>query len=201
MNALIRSISYIFHPLLMPFIGVVFFFSKSPRYIPLNIIKAKLIALFLLSIVLPILIFYLLKSLKQVKSIYLQSTKERIIPLLINCVIIGYLGYNLFPVNEFVELYYFFIGIVFSSMTCLILAILKFKASIHMIASSGILMFFIALSIHYSINIIGTIALLSILIGAIATSRLHMNAHSVSELIVGLFVGIVPQLIMLKFWL
>jgi len=201
MSAFIRSISYIFHPLLMPFIGVVFFFSKSPRHLPENVVKAKLIALFLLSIVLPILIFYLLKSLKQVKSIYLQSTKERIIPLLLNCVIIGYLSFTVFPANEFIELYYFFIGIIFSSLTCLILAILKFKASIHMIASTGILMFFIALSIHYSINIIGTIALLFVLIGAIATSRLHMNAHSAAELVVGVFVGIIPQLIMLKFWL
>ena len=201
MSAFLRSISYMFHPLLMPFIAVVFFFSKSPRYIPLNVIKAKLIALFLLSIILPILIFYLLKSLKQAESIYLQSTKERIIPLLINCIIIGYLSYTIFPAHEFIELYYFFIGIIFSSLTCLILAILKFKASIHMIGSTGVFMFFIALSIHYSINIIGTIALLSVLIGAIATSRLHMNAHSVSELVVGIFVGIVPQLIMLKFWL
>lgn len=201
MSTFIRSISYIFHPLLMPFIAVVFFFSKSPRFIPLNIIKAKLIALFLLSIILPILIFYLLKSLKQAESIYLQSTKERIIPLLLNCIIIGYLNYTVFPPNEFIELHYFFIGIVFSSLSCLILAILKFKASIHMIASTGVLMFFIALSIHYSINIIGTIALLFILIGAIATSRLHMRAHSVPELIVGTVVGIVPQLILLKFWL
>lgn len=201
MSAFIRSISYIFHPLLMPFIGVVFFFSKSPRHLPENIIKAKLIALFLLSIVLPILIFYLLKSLKQVKTIYLQSTKERILPLILNCIIIGYLSFTVFPANEFIELYYFFIGMIFSSMTCLILAILKFKASIHMIASTGILMFFIALSIYYSINIIGTIALLFVLIGAIATSRLHMNVHSVAELIVGVFVGIIPQLIMLKFWL
>jgi hypothetical protein len=185
----------------MPFIAVVFFFSKSPRFIPLNIIKAKLIALFLLSIILPILIFYLLKSLKQAENIYLQSTKERIIPLLLNCIIIGYLNYTVFPPNEFIELHYFFIGIVFSSLSCLILAILKFKASIHMIASTGVLMFFIALSIHYSINIIGTIALLFILIGAIATSRLHMRAHSVPELIVGTVVGIVPQLILLKFWL
>ena len=201
MSAFIRSISYIFHPLLMPFIGVVFFFSKSPRHLPVNVVKAKLIALFLLSIVLPILIFYLLKSLKQVKSIYLQSTKERIIPLLLNCVIIGYLSFTVFPANEFIELYYFFIGIIFSSLTCLILAILKFKASIHMIASTVILMFVIALSIHYIINIIGTISLLFVLIGAIATSRLHMNAHSAAELVVGVFVGIIPQLIMLKFWL
>ena len=43
---------------------------------------------------------------------------------------------------------------------------------------SGIFMFFVALSIHYNININGTLALLSIIIGLIATSRLYLNAHN-----------------------
>ena len=38
-------------------------------------------------------------------------------------------------------------------------------------------MFFIALSIHFSININGTLALLAIIIGTVATSRLHLKAH------------------------
>lgn len=70
-----------------------------------------------------------------------------------------------------------------------------------MIAIGGVFMFFIALSIHFSININGTIALLFILIGAIATSRLYLKAHDNIELIIGFFVGIVPQLIMLNYWL
>ena len=70
-----------------------------------------------------------------------------------------------------------------------------------MIASAGILMFFIALSIHFSINIVGTIALFFIIVGAIGTSRLHMNAHSNIELIIGFFTGLIPQLILLNYWL
>ena len=182
-------------------LGVVFFFSKSPKYLPLPIIKAKLIAVFILTIALPILLFYLLKTLKVVKSIYLQSTQERIVPLIINCALTIYIFKVIFPANEFIELYYFFIAVLFSSLTCLILTIMKFKASIHMIASSGILMFFIALGVHYSININGTIALMFILVGAIATSRLHVYAHTNSELVIGFMVGILPQLIMLQFWL
>jgi hypothetical protein len=81
------------------------------------------------------------------------------------------------------------------------LAILKFKASIHMIASGGIFLFLIALSIHYSININEYIALISIIIGAIATSRLHMKAHTNIELVIGFFIGLIPQLIMLNYWL
>ena len=98
-------------------------------------------------------------------------------------------------------MYFFFIAILLSTLSCLILAILKFKASIHMIASGGILMFLIATSIHYSINLNGLIAILFVLVGVIASSRLHMNAHNYPELIVGFFIGLLPQLILVKFWL
>lgn len=201
MRHILRSISYIFHPLLMPLLGVIFYFSKTPRYIPLPIIKAKLISIFILTIVLPVLLYYLLRTVRQVNSIHLQTAKERIIPLILNAIIIILVLRRILPQNEVVELYYFFLGILLSTIACLILAILKFKASIHMIAIGGVFMFFIALSIHFSININGTIALLFILIGAIATSRLYLKAHDYTELIIGFFVGLVPQLTMLNYWL
>ena len=201
MNALLRSISFIFHPLLMPMLGVVLFFYTSPRFIPLPIIKGKLISIFLLTILFPIFVFYFLKASKHVKTIYLKTAKERIVPLIINCGVLVYIVLRIFPINEFKEVYFFFIAILLSTLSCLILAILKFKASIHMIASGGILMFLIATSIHYSINLNGLIAILFVLVGAIASSRLHMNAHNYPELIVGFFIGLLPQLILVKFWL
>ncbi len=201
MNALLKSISYIFHPLLMPFLGVVFYFSKSPRFIPLPIIKAKLFSLALLTILLPILLFFLLRTLGKINTIHLATTKERILPLLINCVIVFVISQRIFPNNEIAELYYFFVGVLLSTLACLILAALNFKVSIHMIASAGVFMFFIALSIHFNININGSIALFAIAIGAIATSRLHLKAHTNIELILGFFVGLIPQLILLNYWL
>lgn len=185
----------------MPFIGTLFYFSKAPRYIPLPFIKAKLFAVALFTIILPILLFYLLKTTRKVSSIHLDETKERIIPLILNAVIVVVITQRIVTINELPELYFFFIGILLSTMTCLILAVLKFKASIHMIASSGILMFFIALSIHFSINIVGTIALFFIIVGAIGTSRLHLNAHTNIELVIGFFAGLIPQLILLNYWL
>lgn len=185
----------------MPFIGVLFYFSKAPRYIPLPFIKAKLFAIALFTIVLPILLFYLLKTTGHVKSIHLEGSKERIIPLILNAVIILLITQRIIPIKELPELYFFFIGILLSTLACLILAVLKFKASIHMIASAGVLMFFVALSIHFSINIVGTIALFFIIVGAIATSRLYLNAHSNIELIIGFFIGLIPQLILLNYWL
>ena len=185
----------------MPLVAVVFYFSKSPRHIPEPIIKAKLFSLTILTVILPMLLYSLLKTLKQVDSIYLENVKQRLIPLILNCIISILIIIRVLPATEFIELYYFFVGVLLSTLTCLILVILNFKASIHMIASGGVLMFFIALSFHFSINISGSIALMCFIVGGIASSRLHLKAHTKIELVIGLFIGIMPQLILINFWL
>lgn len=201
MNRILKSISFVFHPLIIPILGVIFYFSKSPRYIPFEIIKAKLISIFILTVVLPILLYFLLKTLGKAKSIYLESTKERVLPLIVNCVVVLLVLNRILTTDQILELYYFFVGILISTLACLILVILRFKASIHMISIGGLLMFFIAISIHFSININGTLAIMSILTGAIATSRLHLKAHTYTELLIGFIIGFIPQLILLKYWL
>jgi hypothetical protein len=200
-NVLLKSISVVFHPLIMPLLGVIFYFSKTPRYIPEHVMKAKIFSIVILTIILPILLFFLLKTINKVDSIYLKSTRERLIPLFINCIIISLILIRVLKSNEIAELYYFFLGILFSTLVCLILAIFKVKASIHMIAASGFFMFAVALGIHYQININGTIALMMIILGAIATSRLHLNAHTNKELIIGVLTGLLPQLLLSNFWL
>lgn len=201
MDKLLKSISFIFHPLIIPLLGVAFYFSKSPRFIPTEIIEAKLLSLFILTFVLPILLFFLLKTLGKVNSIYLNTTKERVFPLLLNCIVVLLVLDRILTANQIIELYYFFVGILISTLACLFLALMKFKASIHMISIGGLFMFFIALSIHFSININGTLALMCVISGAVATSRLHAKAHSYIELIFGFFIGIIPQLILLNYWL
>ncbi|HMC00048.1 MAG TPA: hypothetical protein VKN14_03315 [Flavobacteriaceae bacterium] len=201
MKFLLKSISYIFHPLLMPLVAVGFYYLKSPRYIPTQIIQAKIISVIILTLILPILLFFLLKTLKKVKSIHLKTTQERIRPLIIFSIIIFLVLRKIFPQNDIVELYYFFIGVLITNLSCLFMAFFKFKASLHLAGISGVLMFFVALSIHYNININGTLALLSIIIGLIATSRLYLNAHNYKELAIGFFIGFLPQLIVINYWL
>lgn len=200
-EGLIKSVSYLFHPLIMPLLGVIFYFSKTPRFIPEPIMKAKVFSVTILTLILPILLYFLLKTIKKVNSLQLETTKERILPLVLNCIIISLILSRVLTYDEIPELYYYFVGILGSSIACLVLAILKFKASIHMIASAGFFMFAIALSIHFKININGTIALMCIILGAVATSRLHLKAHTPIELIIGFVIGLVPQLVLLNYWL
>jgi hypothetical protein len=200
-NFILKSISFVFHPLIMPLLGVLFYFSKTPRFIPEPVRNAKIFSIIILTIILPILLFFLLKTINKVNTIYLESTKERLIPLFINCVITVLILVRVLTANEIIELYYFFLGILCSTLACFILAFFKVKASIHMIAASGFFMFAVAIGLHYQININGTIALMMIILGAIATSRLHLNAHTNQELIIGFFVGLFPQIVFLNYWL
>lgn len=201
MHWLLKSISFIFHPIIMPLLGVIFYFSKSPRYIPLEVMQAKIISLTILTIILPILLYFLLKTIGKTDSIYLKTTKERIIPLSLNIIISILIILRVLPSYQIIELYFFFIGILISTIICLVLAILNFKASIHMIGISGVLMFAIAISIHFGKNLNGSLALFCLIAGAIATSRLHLKAHTNVELIFGFCIGLFPQLSILSYWL
>ncbi|MDA0178246.1 MULTISPECIES: hypothetical protein [Mesoflavibacter] len=196
-----NCISFVFHPIVMPLIAVVFYFHKSPRFIPEQWIDAKIISLFILTVLLPILIFYLLKTLGKANSIYLRTTKERILPLLVNIIIILLILYRVFPSHQIIELYYFFIGVLISNITALVLNIIKFKVSLHMVAISGVFMFFIGFALHFSKNINGTLALMSLITGTVATARLYLKAHTPRELFIGLLIGVIPQIIAENYWL
>lgn len=200
-NFILKSFSYVFHPLMMPVMALVFYFAKSPRFVPEPVMKAKLFSITILTIILPILLYFLLKTMRRVTSFELDTPRERLVPLLLSCLICALIIYRVLPANEILELYYFFLGTLFSSIACFILALFNIKASIHMMGSSGFFMFAVAISIHYKINIVGTLAIMSFIVGAIATSRLHLKAHTGTELTIGFFIGVIPQLIFLNYWL
>jgi len=200
MNKLLRSLSYIFHPLFMPLLGVAFYYYITPHFVVPEIVQAKLVSLLILTLILPMLMFFLLNTLGKVKTIHLATTKERIYPLALNCIIMLLVIKRIITPTSAIALYYFFVGILISNMACLILALFKFKASIHMIGISGLFMFFVALGVMFAINLTGLLAFMALAIGAVATSRLHLSAHSNKELIVGFFVGLIPQLILVNYW-
>jgi len=184
----------------MPFVGAVFYFSKTRRNIPYEIIYAKLFSVFILTVVLPILFFFFLKSLKAVSSFNTLGLKERKLPLLINSFIIILILYRVFPKNEISGLYFYFLGILCSLIICFVLVYFKIKSSIHMIGISGFFVFCILVGLYYQKNINGTIAILLVCMGGVATSRLYLKAHVVSELIYGLIIGILPQISLYYFW-
>ena len=201
MKFLIKSASYIFHPLWMPFAGSLFYFLVTPRFFPLPLIQAKLLAIAITTLFIPVVFYFLLKNLGKAESVFLKDVKQRRWPLFFYSLLIGLNLYQILNIYNYPALYYFFVGILFSIITAFILAWLKLKISLHMLGLSGIFMFAIALSIYYRINLIYGIAFLIAALGLTATSRLHYKAHTWLELFLGFFIGFLPQLIVLNYWL
>ncbi len=201
MKLIIKSFSYIFHPLFMSLAGVGLYFYLTPRYFLEEFIYSKLFATTIMTVIIPILSFFMLKNLQVVETIHLKSVKERRYPLLMQMVFTFLLLQLIFVGYEIPELYFFFVGILGASIAAYILALLKFKVSLHMIGISGLIVFVIGLSLHFGSNYLALICFLVLCAGFTATSRLDAKAHTSVELIFGFVVGTVTQFLTFPYWL
>ncbi|MDA9906879.1 hypothetical protein N9D22_00685 [Flavobacteriaceae bacterium] len=201
MNYFLQSASFIFHPLLMPLVGVGLYFKLTPKFIEPEIIIIKTYSIIIITILIPLISFFLLKNSGLVKSINLKEVKERKYPLMIQIILIFIIITRVFTKYHHPELYYFFIAVAVSSLVALILVIVNFKVSLHQMGIAGVTMFLIALSIHFTENYLFEISLFFLINGWVASSRLETKSHSISELIIGFIVGVFPQFIMLNYWL
>lgn len=201
MRYLLKSFSYLFHPLFMPLAGVIFYFYKTPRYFNNQFIYSKLFATVIMTVIIPILCFYMLKNLRQVETIHLRDVRERPWPLVLQSFFTFLLLHIVFNGYEIPELYFFFVGILGASIGALVLALLKFKVSLHMIGVSGLVVFIIGVSLHFRVNLLWWIALSIVASGAVATSRLEVKAHTYPELIIGFIIGGFPQFLMFAYWI
>ncbi|MFC5047347.1 hypothetical protein ACFSTE_07525 [Aquimarina hainanensis] len=201
MNALLKSFSYILHPIIMPILGAIIYFSNTPRFFAFELVQAKLIGLFIMTVCIPVILFFSLKNLGLLDSFHLATVNQRKIPLILQSFILLLVIKIIIDAPTFPELYFFFLGALISAISATFIVLFNIKASLHMIGISSITMFTIALSVHFGINITTLIGLLFIGNGALATSRLIYKAHTHTELILGISIGMLPQLILVNFWL
>lgn len=201
MRAIIRSFSYIFHPLFMPLFGVLFYFYISPRFFNPEFLYSKLFATVIMTIVIPILSFFMLKNLQLVTSIHLKEVKERRWPLLMQMLFTYLLIRLIFNGYEIPEVYFFFVGILGASTGAFLMSLFQFKVSLHMIALAGVLSFIFGLSLHFGMNLLLWLAFFIFACGATATSRLDVKAHTPAELVIGFIIGFASQILVFSYWI
>lgn len=201
MKFLLKTASYLFHPIWMPFAGTLLYFLVSPRFFPQQVIQAKILAIAILTIFIPIVFFFLLKTLKKTSSLFLSEVQERRWPLLFSAFVDLLILKFILDYFDYPELYFFFLGIFTSTMAALLMVLLRTKISLHMLGLGGITTFLILLSVHFQLNLVFTISFMIAIIGLTASSRLHYKAHSMAELLLGLLLGILPQIAAGFLWL
>jgi hypothetical protein len=193
--------SYAFHPIFIPLLGTVFFVLLDARYLTLAQYLILFLQIIIITFLLPIAFFYLLRTFGKIDSIMLSDISHRKIPLLLHIVLLSILIQKSITVDRFPSLYFFFLGGIISAIFAFLLLYAKIKASIHMIGISALSVFIIGLSLKNEINTINLVAFFIILNGLVASSRLVMKAHTNKELLIGFLCGTLPQIGLLFVWL
>ncbi|NKI30680.1 hypothetical protein [Croceivirga thetidis] len=201
MQHLIRLFSYIFHPLFIPFGGTLAYFLTAPRDFQEESELSYLLPIFILTVIVPILFYFILRNLKLISTIFAPTLQERKFPLLLSLILYFTVLFKIIPQYQAPELYFYFLGLILASLATLLLIYFKVKASIHLLGMGSLLFFLIALSINFEINITIALSLFTLATGLVTSSRLFMKAHTKGELLVGFLIGLFSQLLLVQFWL
>jgi len=201
MRFLLKSASFIFHPLWLPLAGSFLYFIFTPRFFPEGVVQAKLLAIAILTIFIPIVFYFLLKNLGKAKSVFLVDVKERKWPLIFYTILITMVLNQILNAYNYAALYYYFTGILFATIAAFVLVVFKLKASLHMMGLGGLLVFLIGISLNFKIDLTYTISFLILALGLTASSRIYYKAHSINELVLGLACGMITQVLVLNLWL
>lgn len=201
MKKILPIFSYIFHPIFIPVFASLVYLFFNDTYFSTREILIVLLQVIILTVVIPILFFFLLRSTGKIESIMIAEVSQRKIPLVIQCFLIILLIRKSITVDRYPELHFFFLAGLLSTLAALILLYARIKASLHMMTISALTVFVIGLSLHFQIRNLYLITFLVLMNGFVASSRLEMKAHTYKELVVGLLLGFIPQLLLLYLWL
>jgi hypothetical protein len=201
LKKILSLFSYVFHPVFIPVYATLFYLFSNNSYFLNQEKYFVLVQVLIITVLIPILFFFLLRATGKIGSIMAPLLSERKIPLLIQCFLIILLVRKGITVERYPELHFFLLGALFSTLFALLLLFVKTKASLHMMGISALTVFVFGLSVHYQSQNIFAITFLTIMNGFVASSRLVMKAHTSMELIIGVLLGSIPQILLLYLWL
>ncbi|MDK2771898.1 MAG: hypothetical protein KYX68_06680 [Flavobacterium sp.] len=192
-NSFLPVFSYIFHPIFITLYGTLYFFLVAPHTAPERLQYLILIQVSILTLLMPLALYFLFISLGIVTSFTEASIKERKIPVLIQSFLFFALLYIMRENNTIPELFYFYTGGFFSAVLAFIAILLKYKASLHMIGITSLACFVYAVAVYHQLPYLNMVAFAIVCMGLVASSRLYMKSHTMPELFVGFLIGLLPQ--------
>ena len=190
-----KAISYLFHPILFPLLATLFYLFSSPRFTSKRTKIVLVLVVFFGTYLLPIMLLAFFKKLEMIQSFQLQSIDERKFPVLFFSFLAILVGRLFFQIQVVDNLALFFIAGGISFLVLYSLLWFQFKVSIHTLSIGGFIGFLINLSLVYHHNHLFSIAFLFLLFGVVAKARLKLKAHTFSEVLWGLVLGVFSQLL------
>lgn len=185
-----KIISTLFHPIVMPTIGIMLYFLVTTKQIePYQKLLAILI-IFGTTYFTPLVLLFLLKSLKKIDSYQLKKRKERKLPLAIMVVLFYALG-NLFKrILILEEISLLFHATSLGLIITYFLLNFSIKSSIHLLSIGISCGFFMMVALKSDESYMLIIIINFLIAGLLGSARLHLKAHSPKEVYFGFLIGI-----------
>lgn len=213
MNQLAKVISYLFHPLLVPLLGITllmhwpseskgFFIYDVLYHLPEMNKKGLMIVIGTLTLLAPAVSILILYLSKIISSIHLESREERKLPyaLTIFYTVLAYFILYRAPEGSLSIYIYAAIFGTLISLIILYLTLSFTKISAHTTAWGGFSGFFLAYLIEvdvlYGVEVLCSIILISGIVGA---ARVYLKAHKANEVYLGFSIAFVVQFLITHF--
>ncbi len=196
---LAQLVSVVFHPLFINGYVAYYLVFMQPGFFDGMNEKAKVfivIQVIINMIFFPAIAVFLLKATGFIKSVFLKTQKERIIPYITSSIFFFWM-YLVFRNQSFIPIRLTaFVFSVFISASAALIANIYFKISMHGIGVGGLLGFFLLIIFKDSSFGI-TLPFMAVLFicGLVLTARLLASDHSVKEVYYGFFMGLIIQLL------
>lgn len=197
MKKLAPIVSYVFHPLIMPALGLLIILN-SGTYLALLDPAAKRALVFVMALgtlVFPLMMLPVIQYRSLLRSDQSGSRGEQLVPQAVILVLymITYVYFKRLPVSKVIHAYALSVTI---TMLLLVIINLKVKVSMHLAALGGISGLIIALIFLYQTPLQGFLLLSFLAAGLMGTARLAMGDHW-RDLLSGFLLGFLVILITL----
>ncbi|MCE5346867.1 MAG: phosphatase PAP2 family protein [Bacteroidales bacterium] len=185
-----KTISVIFHPLLMPLYGMIIIFSGPTLlgYLPFNFKKLLFLIVLINNVLLPLSIipFFIYKNI--ISSWTIENRQERIIPLLLTTLLYASTSFIIFrfPIPLFLKS--FLLAAFFISLAVTVINF-WWKISIHSVGAGALTALVLILSFKLDSSLVWYLISVIMISGLVLSSRLRLNAHNPSQVWSGYLIG------------
>lgn len=199
---LAKTLSYLFHPLLMPTYGfLLIFFSHNyiSTFTPANLKLIILAVTFVFTFFLPTLNTLILLKMGRIQSLEMETPKERTVPY-ISAAMYFFALFYLFHSAEFPSVFCILILGAAVSILLTLLINFKWKISAHAIGVGGIIGATMGISYRLMIDLRLILMLVILLAGFVGFARLKLQAHEPKQVYVGFALGFAVELLLMIFY-
>ena len=191
-------VSYTFHPLFVPVYITLFVLYLHPLLFAgyTDLMKIRLTATIFVNLtLLPAVTVLLCWRLKFISNVYMDTQKERVIPLAAAMIFYFWCWFVLKANGGIPEIFRQFLLGCFITIIGAWLANIVFKVSLHALAMGGMFCFLFLLTFNVEGSSAQYFALAVAIAGIVCSSRLLISSHRPFDVYTGFFIGAASQLV------